>query len=553
MIQNEYRYILASNKVTKLNCPYCQSKKHWQRYIDTETDEVLPEDYGRCDNVSKCHAWNNPYKDGYAKMIREQEQGRYTGNCKSYQPNHCQKPVIKPKPVFIPVEVFKQTLQPKRYEQNVFLQNLLTRVTFPFEPKDVEKVVSLYYLGTINKGYRAGAVTFPFIDIKGNVRAIQVKQFDKTNHTTGTDFLHSMIEKYHTPNGGSWNGNSRSNKPLPEWLEAYNKNETKVSCLFGEHLLSKYPLNPVALVEAPKTAVYSTLYFGFPERPKSLIWLAVYNKSSFTFAKLKALQGRDVYTFPDLSKDGNTFAEWQAKAKEIESRLPGTRFVFSDLLEQLAPATDREKGNDLADYLIQQDWDSPRWQWFREQTLQEQSEEKLQSKAVQINLSGQAKVLTNVKVQKPLDSIPFEDSNCEKCEKCEAGKKTYFSHTDSKPINEKLTNANIQDLAKFSVGDLTKPDLQERNNFTKPHIQNLIKAKRHPLKCWSKDISALENYFAGISLPKQPIKLNQCSTIANVSLFVDSHLATIKANSNNATFLPYLNRLKAVKEVLTIK
>jgi hypothetical protein len=126
--------------------------------------------------------------------------------------------------------------------------------------------------------------------------------------------------------------------------------------VFGEHILSLYPDNPVALVEAPKTAVYGTLYFGMPYLPGNLIWLAVYNKSSFTFDKLKALQGRDVYVFPDLSKDGSTFSEWQQKADKIAQQLPGTRFIFSDLLEQFAPDTDRCNGNDLADFLIKLDW-----------------------------------------------------------------------------------------------------------------------------------------------------------------------------------------------------
>jgi len=155
---------------------------------------------------------------------------------------------------------------------------------------------------------------------------------------------------------------------LPEWLEAYTKQDKRISCLFGEHLLSKYPNNPVALVEAPKTAVYSTLYCGLPETPDSLLWLAVYNKSSLTFDKLKVLQGRFVYVFPDLSKDGNTFKEWETKAKEFAKRMPGTRFIFSDLLEQLAPEQDKIEGNDLADYLIKQDW-----RLFRKRNIQEQT------------------------------------------------------------------------------------------------------------------------------------------------------------------------------------
>ena len=189
-------------------------------------------------------------------------------------------------------------------------------------------------------------MTFPFIDVNQNIRAIQVKQFDEANHTTGTDFLHSIIEKHYT----------RNNMPLPEWLEGYNRNETKVSCLFGEHLLNRYPHNPIALVEAPKTAIYGTLYFGFPEQPTDLLWLAVYNLSSLNLDKCRALKGRTVYLFPDLSKDGKAFELWSKKAKEIERQLKGTRMVVSDLLEQLAPQQDKEQGKDLADYLIKQDW-----------------------------------------------------------------------------------------------------------------------------------------------------------------------------------------------------
>lgn len=326
-------------------CPNC-GKKSLKRYIDTETGNYLPEIYGRCNHENSCvpHYHLNPYVDGYAKMVWEQGQKvtgvtKVTPKTKSF---FCAQ--TKPQPVYFDFETFKQTLH--QYERNVFIQNLLNRVQFPFEVPDIEKVISLYRLGTVSNGYRAGAVTFPFIDFAGNVRAIQVKQFDEQNHTTATDFLHSIIEKYYT----------RNNKPMPEWLVAYTKQDKLVSCLFGEHILSKYPNNPIALVEAPKTAVYGTLYFGLPETSESLIWLAVYNKSSFSFDKLKVLQGRFVCVFPDLSKDGNTFKEWEAKAKEFEKLLPGTRFIFSDLLEQLAPEQDKNNGNDIADFLIKQDW-----------------------------------------------------------------------------------------------------------------------------------------------------------------------------------------------------
>ncbi|MFI2744197.1 DUF6371 domain-containing protein [Zhouia sp. PK063] len=338
-MNTKYRYQLASNKVPKLNCPYCGAIKHWQLYIDIETGEVLPEQHGRCDNEIKCGEWVTPKDTGYAKSIWEQEQG-YKTDWNPQQPKRIKKSVNEPKRAFIPVEVFNRTRA--GYEQNTFIQNLLTRVAFPFEVQDIEKVISLYHLGTIQNGYRKRANTFPFIDVQGNVRAIQVKQFDEQNHTASTDYLHSIIEKHHT----------RNNKPLPEWLEAYNKNETKVSCLFGEHLLSKYPYNPVALVEAPKTAIYGTLYFGFPEQPTDLLWLAVYNLSSLNLNKCQALKCRNVYLFPDL----NAYEKWKKDSQEIQKHLPNTSFFISDLLERLASPKDKEQGKDIADYLIKQDW-----------------------------------------------------------------------------------------------------------------------------------------------------------------------------------------------------
>jgi hypothetical protein len=69
---------------------------------------------------------------------------------------------------------------------------------------------------------------------------------------------------------------------------------------------------------------------------------------------------------------------------------------------------------------------------------------------------------------------------------------------------------------------------------------------------WEQDITELEHYFASIELPTQPVKLNRCSTITNCSLFIESHFATVKANNGNRTFLPYLNRLQELKQVLTI-
>lgn len=376
------RYILEKGS-TKHHCPNCK-KKTLVKYVDTETGDYLPDQYGRCDRECKCSYLLNPYKDGYAKMIREQERGNFSGNWNPDRSTPRLKPIPNPELTYIPIEVLKQTFH--GYEQNRFIQNLLHYIPYPFCTKEMEMVISMYYLGTICNGYRTGGVTFPYIDKNGNTRTVQVKQFDQDNHTLSNDFLHSIIEKHHK---------KRSEK-LPQWLTAYKKNETKVSCLFGEHLLSKHPLNPVALVEAPKTAIYGALYFGPPEHSKKLIWLAVYSLSSLNLNKCLALRGRDVYLFPDLSKDGSAFKLWSKRAKEFEVQLPGTRFKVSDFLEHHASELERNKGCDLADYLIQLDWHD-----FRPSARKgnEQSSNSSDSVITQICEKGTSRKATNTSIQ----------------------------------------------------------------------------------------------------------------------------------------------------------
>jgi hypothetical protein len=320
-------------------CPRC-NKKRFVHYIERATGNYLPRQYGRCDREANCGYHLNPYKDGYATSGQGTQEA---------EPNNTFR---EPTPVralvnaFVPFSVLQRTLLANAYERNRFIQNLLKNIPFPFPEKDVEKVVEQYYLGTLNKGYMLGGLTIPYINRSGNICAVQVKSFDNENRTVNTNFLHSIAEKHYRA----------KKQPLPQWLSDYLKNESKVSCLFGEHLLDKYPSNPVALVEAPKTAIYSTLYFGLPDMPENLLWLAVFNLSSLKLEKCKALKGRRVVLFPDLSKNGHAFKLWSAKANEFEKAMPSTSFKVSDLLEQNANKSEREAGLDLADYLIKLDW-----------------------------------------------------------------------------------------------------------------------------------------------------------------------------------------------------
>ena len=485
---NDYRFILDT-KSKKFLCPEC-NKRTLVKYIDTTTGEYLPDYYGRCDREIKCNYHLNPYKDGFAKMIWEKsvKNGNNSGTQMKRQTLYMPQPKQQIKaPSFIPYEILAATR--KGYEQNIFIQNLLHRVKFPFDKKDIEQAISLYHLGTICKGYRSGAITFPFIDFKGKVRAIQVKQFDETNHTISTDFIHSILEKYYT----------NENKPLPGWLKSYLLNETKVSGLFGEHLLTKYQTNSIALVEAPKTAIISTLYFGMPDNPKNFLWLAVYNLSSLNIEKCKVLQGRKVVLFPDL----NAYENWSSKAKQFQKELPGTTFKVSNLIQNLATKEDKEKGFDIADLLTRMDWRK-----FRK--IKPELSEAIKKRPELLGTIGN--YWENIKIE------PLAKNG----EKCQGLKKE----------PEPITFIIPESVIKIKPKDLEPP-------------------KEHFIKCedWKPELIELEKYFKAVSLPAT-VQLNKAAKITNVPLFIDTHFQTLNNYNGNKTFLPYLKRLKDLKQFI---
>lgn len=326
---SQYKYTLEKGSKKHL-CPKC-NKKTFVRFLDTDTNQCLPEQYGKCDRSDKCGYYLNPY-------------GNY--NVDNYKDWIPPKPKPKPKLTYIPKEVFESTRQ--GYNQNVFLHNLQR----DYGKQKVEEVSNLYGLGTFTTKQILAAVSFPYIDIQGNVRSMQVKEFGENQKTKpyGNRWFHSEVE----------NKFKKESTPIPQWLSDYKNNEKVVSCLYGEHLLSLYPNNPIALVEAPKTAIYGCLEFGLPTKNEDYLWLAVFNKSSINYSKCKVLSGRKVMLFPDLSKTGSTFRLWSDKARELNNLMPSSKFEVSDLLEQIATDEERENGLDLADFIIKDNQSSKR-------------------------------------------------------------------------------------------------------------------------------------------------------------------------------------------------
>lgn len=111
--------------------------------------------------------------------------------------------------------------------------------------------------------------------------------------------------------------------------------------------------------------------------------------------------------------------------------------------------------------------------------------------------------------------------------------------------NQKIDN--LQVVKHNSAEPIQSPTLQESE---KP-IQTIIKPGLPKHGTWSDDIVELQRFFQIVKLPTEPVKLNECSMITDVSLFVESHLSFLKGQNGNVRYEPYLDRLNELKILLS--
>ena len=298
-----YRYTLYGKK--KHTCPSC-GKKTFNRSLDTQTGNFLPDHYGKCERIHSCGYELNPYKDGYHK-----EQNS------SFLPSQ----PVRREPSYVPESVIKS------YRQRN--DNFYAFLTNHYGEKACQSLQN-YRVGTADHyGYERGTI-FWQIDRDGNIRAGKVMVYDPK---TGKRIKNrqNWVHKLH-----------------PD-LKATEFNLSQ--CLFGTHLLA-LPENEgktVAIVESEKTAIIASLHF--PE----YLWLATGSLHNLKAESLQPLAGRKVILVPDTSlpnRQGQTaFDLWNEKAHHIRLTAKIDLSV-SDILERIATDTEREAGYDLADYLL---------------------------------------------------------------------------------------------------------------------------------------------------------------------------------------------------------
>lgn len=304
-----YRFILEPYKgvATRHNCPLCEHKRCFTRYIDKENDVVFPNHVGRCNREEKCSYHFTP------KQYFEQNPNKKAG-IKLDTPRVNNNLHQTPTPTsFIDKSVVNRSLT--HYPQNKLYQFLSSQ----FGSKQAMEIMQRYQVGTAN--HWNGATIFWQIDKTGKVRTGKIMLY---NPLTG-----KRIKQPH--NHISWVHSLIGSK-------GFNLKQ----CFFGEHLLPIDKNLTVGIVESEKSALIASHYIP------QYRWIASGGKHGcLNSDNLKVLTGRKVVLFPDLG----VFKEWNRKAVQIQKA--GIEVKVFDYLEQNATSKQRDEGYDIADFLLQ--------------------------------------------------------------------------------------------------------------------------------------------------------------------------------------------------------
>lgn len=312
----DHRFQLAPyhGKNSRLVCPSC-GRREFSPYIDVTTGEILHETCGRCNRESNCgyHLTPSQYFQNHPEARPQGEPWRH------YEPYSPRKNTIitAPKPKLsgpiceLPKDIADKTVSFKHKSNFVrFLETL-------FDPLVVEGLISEYCLGVT----KAGETIFYEIDGKGRFRGGKIIQY---NPLTGHRIKNSdyPVRWVHTDF-------KRLGYIPQDW--------TLSQCLFGEHLLSRYPDKVVCVVEAEKTAVIGA---GFEP---DCVWVAVGGKTQLG-DKLGVLRGRQIIVYPDV----DVYDKWV----DVFTQKSYLSAVVSGYLEETCTEEDREAQVDIADLLI---------------------------------------------------------------------------------------------------------------------------------------------------------------------------------------------------------
>lgn len=301
---------------TRHTCPECGSRQDFTYYVDGNGN-YFASHVGRCNRESSCGYNFTPtmyFNENPAAA--ERQRNKYKNRDPfdrgdSPQESHENRRTIGD-PDYIPFELFKSTL--RSYEQNNFTQFLSN--LFPGCGDEVQNILKKYFVGTFQD-----YTCFPYIDRSNRI-------------------CRGKLIRYNSATGNRLKGYGDTSSLVTKLKIKENFEYSQI--FFGEHLLTKKPDSPVAIVEAEKTAIVASMCFS------EFVWLSTGSKSWLKVERIKTLGNRKIILYPDA--DG--FDLWETIA--LDARKQGLNVKTSSLIEKITPNEEKINGDDLADYLIRE-------------------------------------------------------------------------------------------------------------------------------------------------------------------------------------------------------
>ena len=350
-------------KSTRHTCPACKDAYSFTLYLDGNTAQPIHTIVGKCNHENKCgyHYTPRQYFNDHPEKKNSRTQNQATVRQlkkqqtqqppmtkpttprqpkKQHLPESCQLPSRQlTLPQQLQIQHPKQPAQstpnkkpateinhiPYAYVKRSasYNSNFVHFLCNYFTKDKIETVVGDYALGATKNN----EVIFWQIDIDGKIRTGKIMQYNpKTgkrvkSNTVAINWVHNKLKKTNP---------------------AY-ANFNLSQCYFGEHLLRLCPNKPLAIVEAEKTAVITSMVI--PEYN----WLAAGNLNGLNIEKSKVFENQDIVLYPDAG----CYEKWNRKMVEIKKHIP-CQIAISELVEYHATPQQIDAGYDIADYIIQQ-------------------------------------------------------------------------------------------------------------------------------------------------------------------------------------------------------
>ena len=292
---------------SRYTCPSCGRKRVFTRYVDTHNNNIyVADNVGKCSRLDKCayHYTPRQYFDDHPWLREPNKTFTPSAPIRHAPPQPKPQPKPKPRtPSLLPESLLLHT----QYHHSPHTEWLMRN----YGKYHTLRIMMLYRIGA-SQGY----TIFWQIDRNGGIRTGKCMRYDpltgkRLKEPYSIDWIHALMQR---------------EGALPEGWELRQ-------CLYGEHLLGRYPEATVALVEAYKTAHVGAILMP------DYVWVAVDSMSGLTAERLAPLRGRRVVLFSD---EGKGFEEWSRRIGPI-AREVGFEYRVSTFMQG------RTKGSDIAD------------------------------------------------------------------------------------------------------------------------------------------------------------------------------------------------------------